>query len=198
MEWININKAIFPFGIPKHCEWTELSEIIKVLKKIGSYDNSNHTFFPRMGGLDLKDAKKSLEDDCIEFICGTSNILKPIKLTFESFADPIWNYFRLESANMEQTDAYEYKLKDSEELTELAPLNYVNRGSWDESRYDDKPLPSTARLVVRRIKGGSYVIFSKSSWYNKHNQTYDARHNKMSELEFRVYIEKVIREGWGE
>lgn len=196
MEWISINQEIFPCGIPKHCEWSELSEIIKVLKKIGSFDNSNHTFFPRMGGMDLKDAKESLEDNCLELICGTTSILKPIKLTFESFVNPIWNYFRLESADMEQTDAYEYDLENSEEVTELTPLNYVNRGYWDEASYEDKPLPSNARLVVRRIKGGSYVVFSKTSWYNKHSQTYDARHNEMSETEFRHYIKKVISEGW--
>ncbi|PHN93497.1 serine/threonine protein kinase [Maribacter sp. 6B07] len=172
-----------------------MDEIIKVLRKVGWQKNSNHTFFPTMGGLDLQDAKESLEEDCIEFICSLTYIIKPKKLTFESFQDPIWNYFRLETADIEKSGVFDDP-GHSEELAELTPLNYVSREYWDEQRYNDEPLPSTARLVIRKLKGGSFVIFSKQSWYNKQSSTYDARHNKMNETEFRKYIEGVIENGW--
>ncbi|MFC0517342.1 hypothetical protein ACFFGT_24235 [Mucilaginibacter angelicae] len=195
-NWISIQQSIFPLGIPAHCEWVDLNEMIRVLNKIGSINNINHMFYPTGGGLDLESAKLSEEKGCIELYTGTADILKPAVLSFEGFKDPIWNYFRIDTAELKSSGVYgESSDYSNEELTEISPLKYVSRSYWDESEYEGKNLPKSARLVTRHLKG-SFVIFSKGSFYNRKSSTYDARHNKMTAKEFRNYIEKVSNHGW--
>lgn len=195
ITWSVICQEIFPYGIPKHSEWTSKDEIIKILNKIGSYPHKNHTFLPKGGGLDLIGASLSQEDNCIECHFSYPHILLPQKLTFESFENPIWNYFRLE-ANSLAPKVYEHEVIFYEELCEIDRLHYVDRSYWDADRYDDEPLPATARLVIRNVNAGSYVIFGKISPYNFNKNTYDARHNNMTSEEFRFYIESCIEKGW--
>ncbi len=194
-SWIDIQNKIFPTDIPKNCEWTNLDDIINVLNVIGSINNSNHMFYPTGGGLDVKSSKKSTESNCIEIFTGLTDILKPKRLLFESFDDPIWNYFRIETSELEPTGVYKEKDYPSEELTEIETGKYINRSYWDEGEYQGQKLPKTARVLTRHLKG-SFVIFAKSSYYNRNSSTYDARHNKMSAEEFRAYIEKTIKNGW--
>lgn len=193
--WIDIQNKIFPTGIPKNCEWTKLEDIISVLNTIGSVDNSNHMFYPTGGGLDVESSKLSSESNCIEIFTGLTDILKPKRMIFESFSDPIWNYFRIETSELEPSGVYEEKDYPSEELTEIESGKYVNRSNWDEGEYKGQKLPKSARVLTRHLKG-SFVIFAKSSYYNRNSSTYDARHNKMTSEEFREYIEKVIKNGW--
>lgn len=194
-SWIDIQNKIFPTDIPKNCEWTNLDDIINVLNVIGSINNSNHMFYPTGGGLDVKSSKKSTESNCIEIFTGLTDILKPKRLLFESFDDPIWSYFRIETFELEPTGVYKEKDYPSEELTEIETGKYINRSYWDEGEYQGQKLPKTARVLTRHLKG-SFVIFAKSSYYNRNSSTYDARHNKMSAEEFRAYIEKTIKNGW--
>lgn len=194
-SWIEIQNKIFPIGIPKHCEWTKLEDIISVLNTIGSVDNSNHMFYPTGGGLDMVSSKMSTEANCIEINTGSTDILKPKRLLFESFNDPIWNYFRIETSELEPTGIYEGKDYQSEELVEIETGKFISRSFWDEGEYQGQKFPQTARVLTRHLKG-SFVIFAKSSYYNRHSSTYDARHNKMTSDEFRVYIENVIANGW--
>lgn len=194
-SWIEIQNKIFPTGIPKNCEWTNLDDIVNVLNIIGSVDNSNHMFYPTGGGLDVESSKKSSESNCIEIFTGLTDILKPKRLLFESFDDPIWNYFRIETSELEPTGIYKEKDYPSEELTEIETGKYVNRSYWDEGEYQGQKLPKSARVLTRHLKG-SFVIFAKSSHYNRNSSTYDARHNKMTAEEFRTYIEKTIKNGW--
>jgi hypothetical protein len=195
-NWLDIQSAIFPMGLPAHCEWTDVTEIVQILNKIGSYDNSNHMFYPTGGGLDVEGAKLSSEPGCIEIFTGLTDILKPKLLLFESFKNPLWNYFRIDADELKPSGVYK-SLEDypNEELTELESGRYVDRGHWDNSEYEGKPLPKSARVVTRHLRG-SFVIFSKSSFYNRKSSTYDGRHNKMTAKEFRSYIEKVISNGW--
>jgi hypothetical protein len=194
--WIDIQNRIFPAGIPEHFEWTELKDIISVLNTIGAIDNSNHMFYPTGGGLDVESAKLSYENNCIEIYTGLTDILKPKRLLFESFIDPIWNYFRIETLELEPSGVY-VKEEDfpSEELLEIETGKYISRSYWDEGEYLGHKLPYAARVLTRHLKG-AFVIFAKSSYYNRNSRTYDARHNKMSAEEFRVYIENVISHGW--
>lgn len=106
--WIDIQNKIFPNGIPKHCEWTELEGIISVLNTIGSVKGSNHLFYPTGGGLDIKSSELSSEKNCIEIFCGPGHteVLKPKRFLFESFADPIWNYFRIETSELKPSGVY--------------------------------------------------------------------------------------------
>ena len=47
--------------------------------------------------------------------------------------------------------------------------------------------------IAIRYFNGSFVIFSKGSYYNADPGAYNARHNKMSSDNFREYINKQIR-----
>lgn len=194
-DWNQIQKKIFPIAVPKHCEWTRLHEIISILNLIGSKEQSNHMFYPTGGGLDIKSANVSVEHNCIEIFTGLTNIIKPKELIFESFKDPAWNYFRIETSELNLSGVYEDYDYPNEELTELSEGNYISRSYWDEGEYNGEKLPKSARVVIRQLKG-SFVIFAKASYYNRHSATYDARHNKMNSIEFRNYIENTINNGW--
>jgi len=203
-QWIEIQKRIFPMGIPQRASWEEIDDIIEILNIVGSYEQLNHIFFPDGGGLDLDEAKIStVEKGCIELNCGgIISLVKPKKLMFESFGnDEEWNYFRLETGDLKETGVYSPSYLNGERsyepLTELTPGEYVDYGAWDNSEYKGEPLPKTARGLTRYLKG-TFVLFRKTSLYNKNRSTYNARHNKMISDEFREYIRKVIDQVKGE
>lgn len=202
-DWITIQKEIFPAGIPLRCEWSDREIIVSILKKIGAIENSNHMFFPTGGGLDIENANLAAEKDCIEIDTGgLYDIIKPHRLIFNSFnASPQWNYFRLEAAELKPSGVYKYEDESEEELAELEPGRYVSRTYFDQMEYHGEQLPSTARVVTRHLRG-AFVIFQKTSIYNRNSRTYDGRHNKMSDEEFRNYIQKQVdhltRSDWNE
>jgi hypothetical protein len=194
-DWIGIQQKLFPSGLPEKCEWTDKNEIVNVLRTIGSIKNSNHMFYPRGGGLDVEGAGLSSEKDCIEIDTGgLIDILKPSRLIFHSFKneEPQWNYFRLETLELKPSGIYDNEDYD-EELCELTSGEYISRAYWDEGKYNGKKLPSEARVITRHF-GGSFVIFQKTSIYNRNSRTYDGRHNKMTDEEFRNYIQNVINQ----
>lgn len=198
-QWKTFLFDLFPGTIPKSFEWKSISEILFVLNKIGSQYNMNHLFFPTGGGLDLTGAKSSYEEGCIELLFDElSYIVKPQSLCFESFGDEYeWAYFRLEADFLEPSGVYDELSRDLEELTEISPLEYVDRSIWDYGYYgtdedgNEIPLPDTARTIIRFFSG-SFVIFAKGSIYNRTSGTYDGRHNQMNSTEFRSHIEGVI------
>lgn len=192
-DWIHIHQQIFPLGIPLHCEWKDRSTIINIINAIGSKDNSNHMFYPTGGGMDVESAKPSNEEGCIELFTGLHDVFKPTRMLFESFDDPMWNYFRLELSEMEPFESGSER--GSEMVTEVEEGKYISGRYWDQGEYMGEPLPKTARPVTRHLRG-SFVIFAKASFYNRHSSTYDARHNKMSAEEFRRYLENVMQHGW--
>jgi serine/threonine-protein kinase len=190
-DWQNIHKTIFADNIPNNIQWTNIDDIIRVLNAIGSVNDSNHTFFPSGGGLDLDGAAKSQEQGCIELnFGGLIHIIKPKSLTFESIdKDFEWNYFRLEADTLKASGVYENLPVESfdEEVLEISPLQYLDRSHWDEGEYDGKQLPASARPVIRILKG-SLVIFKKTSIYNANSSTYDARHEKLGAVKFKEHV----------
>lgn len=194
----NAIKVIFPFDVPTIAVWTDKYSIINILKNIGKFENSNHIFYPRGGGLDLRNAQDSFEEKCIELRTSFNEIISIQSLSFHSFEDDEnfdWAYFRINTNTIKQTNIYNYNVGYEEELTEIEPLNYIDRKYWDKDEFDNQPLPKGARLVVRRLKG-DIVIFGKSSPYNQHTSTYDGRHDKLKADEFRSYISNVKKNGW--
>jgi len=126
----------------------------------------------------------------------SAELLKPAKLTYESFGyDSYWNYFRLEVEPVEPSGVPGALGDDgiSEALIELAPGQYVNCDYYDSNYYLGQPLPDESRPVHRFLKG-SFVFFSTRSTYNCEPSTYDARHNSMTEKEFRNYIERSAKQ----
>ncbi|MBK6265127.1 protein kinase [Marivirga sp. S37H4] len=206
MQWFEIQTKLFPTSIPQRVIWEDINDIVKVLKVVCSFDNLNHVFFPRSGGLDLEDVRLSHEDGCIELDFQLIDIVKPKRLLFESFGyDYEWNYFRLETGNLEPSSAYEKEEesedgepldneRNCEEVSELSPGEYYPYHILENRYYykDDYLITDHARHVTRWFKG-SFVMFCKRSTYNLTSSTYDGRHNKMTTDEFRKYIERNVK-----
>lgn len=199
-NWEKLINSIFNNNVPKRKEWTDLNNIIDILSAIGTNKAMNHAFMPGGGGDDLSNANSSYENYCIELRFGSSiEIVKPSKLTFHSFENyPDWSYFRLDCTGLLPTGVYNSVGTEFEELTEISPLQYVNRSVWDEGYYgsdengNPEPLPHGSRTVMRLVKDGALVIFSKSSIYNRIPENYDGIHNKMSNHEFENHIQDAI------
>ncbi|MBU4348849.1 hypothetical protein KJ830_10785 [bacterium] len=197
--WERIIKELFPVSIPNNCLWKDIDSIISILNKISSIDNLNHTLFPAGGGHDLTGAKRSSEKGCIEFSTPNSvRIVKPKVLEFNYFPNNAgWAYFRLETAGLKPIIPNIDPSSIKEKVTELEPGNYVEKEIWEKGYlgYNEKNnrilLPKSARIVSRYFKG-LFVVFAKSSPYNKNHVSYDARHDKMNSKKFRQYIEKCI------
>jgi hypothetical protein len=197
--WEKTISELFPIAIPNNCLWMSIDSIILILNKLGSAGNVNHTLFPTGGGHDLTGAKKSSEKGCIEFSTPNSvRIVKPKVLEFNYFPNNTkWAYFRLETAGLKPITPNIDTSFIKEKITELEPGHYVEKEIWEKGYlgYNEKNnrilLPKSARIVSRYFRG-SFVIFPKSSPYNKNHVTYDARHDRMNSKKFRQYIEKCI------
>ena len=191
-DWIKIQQTLFGETIPQHAEWTEPAKIVEVLNIVGRVEASNHMMIPNGGGMDLEGAKLLNKAGEVEMFAGMPYIIKPVKLSFESFGDDLsWNYFWLETGGLEPTGVYKNLNPEEleEELLELSPGKYIHRKFWDEGEYQDEPLPDSARVVFRFFKG-AFLIVQKLSPYNMDNATYDGRHEKVGEAAFRQYVQK--------
>lgn len=193
LEWLELQKKLFPMGVPLRTEWTDINSIVAVLNEVATVQSLNHMFYPTGGGNTLTGVSMANEENMIAlYIEAAAEILKPRKLTFESFGlDPQWNYFRIEIEDTEPTGIKNSLNKEQtrEELCEIRAGEYVNYAHWEYNEYDGSELPDTARPVSRFLSG-AFVLFGTRSYYNRNSSTYDARHNKMSEEEFRNYIDK--------
>ena len=190
LQWSESQQKLFPLFIPTRVIWEKEVDIINVLNYIGSIESLNHMLFPYHGGLDLKGAKHGREEGNIELVAdGYIYIVKPKRLIFESFSfEWEWNYFRLETGDLEPLNLNGSSHEEYDEsLIELEPLNYISINYLDEGVYNGEEFPDTAR-VVNRVFHGSFVIFQKTSTYNRIQSTYDGRHNQMDADEFRAYI----------
>ena len=196
-QWVEIIKSLFPYSLPCHAEWMDIKEIKNVLNMISHYDSLNHLFFPSGGGLDLEAVFDSYEEHCLELdFGGLRQIVNPRKLTFESVAEDFqWNYFRLECNPMKPVLKSTPESEYDEGVSEISPLEYVDYGVMEDgdlAKQNGYNVTDYSRQVVRQLKG-SFVIFSKNSFYNRTTGTYDGRHEKMSGDDFRLYIEKVYK-----
>ena len=194
LQWKDIQKKLFPAGVPNRAIWEDLESIIKVLNELSFTEDLNHMFLPGGGGLNLTGVKKSHEKNCIEIDVSFPIILKPKRLVFESFNySEEWNYFRLESDKLSPSGYYQ-KVVDYECLTELEPLLYTDYKCSDYNDFNGKELPKNARSIQRHLSEDSFVIFQRTSTYNKISSTYDGRHNKMTADQFREYIGGAVKQ----
>ena len=199
-DWIAIQNQVFGTSIPTTQEWTQLDDIIQILSPFCGAGR-NHMFLPAGGGLDLDAVIRSHEAGCLELLTGSvPNIVSPARLIFESFPDCLsLSYFRLETNQLAPAVAHDHAPSGYEEVVELScsPEHYIKRMAWDDGHYGhdengrEIPLPKSARLAIRWFSG-SFVVFAKGSLYNQEGSTYDARHNKMSAIEFRAYVSRIV------
>lgn len=159
-------------------------------KSDGSHIRAGYVFLHYTGDADLHGAALAGEEDCIELRTQPEphelgRILRPERLTFRvpvgENENPIldWSYLWLELAPLERTGIYnderrEYFQKIQEErVCELRPGEYVNIRHWENGYYgrdenhEERPLPDTARLMVRAL-GGALLIVPKGGPYNLH------------------------------
>ncbi len=186
-DWDNTLRKVFPKGIPNSCEWTKIEDIVSILNTIGSIDDTNYIFLPSGGVTDIKSAKLSSEIGCIEVYTGTVNILKPKRLTFESFSNSLWRYFRIETNELPASGVYENNDASFEEVVEVKQGRYIQLQYWDFDDFEGEKFPDTARPLTRHFEG-SFLIFAQSSYFNRIHHISDPISNKMNEDEFRNFI----------
>lgn len=186
-QWKYVQKKLFGKIIPDRASWSSVEDVVSVLNLLGRMPNLNHMFIPSGGGIDLKSVELASESGCIVLNELGTSIVKPKRLIAENISkDYEWSYFRLELDELEPILGE--VIYDVEELTEDVPGHYLSWICGNYGHYDDgTSLPDSYRMVSRYVKG-SFVIFLKTSIYNKIAGTYDARHNKMNADEFREYI----------
>ncbi len=192
-EWEELQHTLFPCGAPTRATWNQTDVICAVLGEIAKVPSLNHMFYPSGGGNTVTSVSRAAEDGLIALHIGEkiADLLQPKKLTYESFGlDPNWNYFRLEAAPINPTGVKGALDSDGiyETLTEVRPGEYIPYHHWDSNEYRGEPLPSEARPIGRYLNG-CFVFFGTRSIYNLNPSTYDARHNKMTEDEFRDYVQ---------
>jgi serine/threonine protein kinase len=194
LEWEYIYRKILPNTTPEAITWTSLEDIIFILNLISKIDSLNHVFMPGGGGLDLTKCTLSNEPSYIELhFDHIIKKLKPKKLHLNSFTNnPKWNYFLLETEEIEATGLYPKGERYYESVLELSPGVYVEPYHKYYEEINGEPIPQNAREVMLSLKG-SYAIFAKGSTYNGISGTYDGRHDKMTSSDFYEYIKSMIR-----
>jgi len=193
-EWKEFAQKFFPLQTPEAATWTDPDAIITVLSEIAKVPSLNHLFFPDGGGMTLRGVRRAAEPGFIDLDTDFAVLLKPAKLTYVSFGlDTKWDYLRLETAPVDATGHYPVKAGDYiEYLSELLPGQYDHPDVYEYRLDRDRELPEGSRSVIRYLKG-AMVFFSTSSPYNQNTATYDARHEKMSEAEFKAYMGRSAR-----
>lgn len=193
-EWTELIKKLFPIAHPDRSCWTNIDSIYIILSEISNTKSLNHMFYPTGGGDSIIKVSRATENGMIALHTSEKmvNILKPKKLTYESFGeDTSWSYFRLEAAPVMPSNINDHTGRDGarEVLTEISPGKYAKYECWENNEFNGQPLPESARIASRFTRG-SFVFFSTRSTYNLDPSTYDGRHNMMTEDEFREYIAK--------
>ncbi|NLW41363.1 MAG: protein kinase [Tissierellia bacterium] len=196
-DWNFLNKQLFGLVSPESSIWKDINKIVEVLNIVGMTSAYNHMLFSDGGGLDFSYAELAAEEGCIYLYdtLGFCFVVKPKCLCYEGFGENYrWNYFLLELDRLDpiirENDVVNY-----EYLVEDTPAHYVDAKYAQYGVYDydtGVPLPQGYKLVNRYLKG-IFLIVMKDGPYNKIPGTYDGRHGICSSLEFREYIEGLIK-----
>lgn len=196
LEWEFVIRELFPVTLVDSVSWTDLTQIVTVLKLISSINGLNHMFLPTGGGMDLLDCNISEDPGYIELNFGYISKVKAKKLTLNTFEISFdWNYFLLETEEVAPSGVYKYdNITDiyREQLLELSPGKYIEDYHINYGQYNGQPLPPTAREIDLVLKG-TYCIFAKGSTYNSISSTYSAYQNKYSAEDFKKFIEAIIK-----
>ncbi len=195
-EWLFLSRYLFGDIIPESTSWRSVDSIVNVLNLIGTLPAYNHMLFSGNGGLDFRKAELANESGCIYIYdtLGFCFVVKPKCLHYEGFnSNHTWNYFLFELDELKpiissNTLEYEYLVEDY-------PSNYVSANYQQYGVYDydsGQPLPQGSK-VVRRYMKGKFLIVLKNGPYNHIPATYDGRHGLCDHVQFRGYIDKLVK-----
>lgn len=195
IEWEFILKEISP-SEAESVSWKKVERINEVLNTVSRLNAFNHMFLPKGGGLDLTGSELSVHRGFIELnFDGILRRIKPKRLYLETFEDPQWNYFFLETEQLDPTGVNDYEGEEFEEyLLEIYPGKFIEPYHKYYKVYEGEPIPENAKEIILGLKG-NYVIFPKYSLYNRKMDSYSAYQTKYNTPhEFRDFIEEVIDE----
>jgi len=131
-----------------------------------------------------------------------AHIVRPAKLTVGAVeADPVQSFLVLDLAELppvrlfglQQEDLNRIQERGVQEMVELGRGDYEDRSIWDQgfiSEDEDgtrEPLPDTARLVIRWLRGRIMIVCKASRW--NADRSLDGRHNALTIAEIRAIIE---------
>jgi hypothetical protein len=200
-EWKEVLKEIFKGPIPESRTWTDKKEMNRALYFLGRNPDLNQTYLPDGGRLHLKRGEDSSEPDCLDlhFVDHPVCIVKPRALIFQSFGKAHeWDYFRLETKELDPSGWYPNLEGIKEELTEISPGDYADRKYWDLGSYEydetgrEIPLSSRARIVFRYFSG-AWVILVNDSPYLEISGSGNGGHSEMTEEAFKEFISEQVR-----
>lgn len=163
LEWGEVCKKIFPFIIPNEARYTDINAMKTILDILGSIESLNHMFFPNGGGMDLQGVKSGENNSEIRLICGAE---------YEICVKPISITF----GNF--TDSLEWNYF---RLEALVSKSFFDTGFFSGS-------PDSSETISK-----SFLIVSKTSFYNKISSAYDARHDKLTQIEFHSYVLELVK-----
>lgn len=191
-SWEEKLSALFGGEVPDRAEWHTPDEIAAVFAAMQGKDA--HVFLPGGGGDEILNSRVT-DDGLLEWSGSTSSldnyatVVSPVRLTF-------WNpgiqtheaHFVLEVGSLAAGCPRGYTNDAGvEECVELSKGRYAPRSAWDNSEYQGKDLPASARLVIRATKPARYALFGKGSIYNQFNDrgfdAYSAFHNDAAAFE---------------
>jgi len=212
-DWDRAIASITSPGDPPTMVWRGLADIIAALDPFMG-ENRNHAHLPTGGGQDFAEVRRAAEPGCLEFRVGrrTGYIVKPRSLTLERIDAPGNSFLLLELDELAPSGVYHVAPDEdeaheeinrrrlergSEELLELAPGEYEDRGLWDRGflDYDEDgreiPMPEEARIVVRFFRG-SILFVAKGSLWNGSSRTYGGEHSRLTPDLIRAAIENAL------
>lgn len=191
-DWEHLSEILFNGIAPDVVAYSGKERIIKVLDEISRCPAYNHMFVPKRGGLDFDEVENAAEEGCLRiFGNGCWLVFKPKKLYFRGFKDIKWNYFLLETEEIDSVlpgwndEWYELVIEDT-------PAHYVKADDACYGVYDydtGEPLPE-GWCCEERILKGKFLFVMKFGHYNRIPDTYDARHCDCSEEEFSKLISR--------
>lgn len=191
-SWEEKLVALFGGEIPGRAEWHSPVAIAAVVAAMQGKDA--HVFLPGGGGDEILNSRIT-GDGLLEWSGSTNSldyyaaVVSPVRLTF-------WNpgnqtheaNFVLEVGSLPAGCPTGYTNDAGvEECVELSKDRYAPRSAWDDSEYQGKDLPASARLVRRATKPARYALFGKGSFYNQYKDhsfdAYSAFHNDAAAFE---------------
>jgi len=194
-SWEAKLSALFDGEIPADAEWYGANEIAGVFDAM--LGNEGHILLPTGGDEDLRSVRAS-KDGLLEWsgdddsLDKYARVVKPVRLVFSNPGNQTHEaHFILEVDAMPAALHDGYANADGiEECVELAKGSYAPRSAWDNNEFQGKPLPESARLVIRATKPGRYALFGRGAIYCKiRDSTFDAYsafHNDAAQFEMMV------------